>query len=77
MSRTRRTDLTLDLVGAYRGPCGLCGCLDARHRIFDAIRSRNRAGDDVGMIADDHGYAEWQVQAIIDAPEWRVAWPKR
>src|SRR5690606_42040108 len=28
-----------------RGPCAFCGHRDARHRIFDAIKERRRAGE--------------------------------
>ena len=45
----------LDLLGPYRGPCGLCGqSADARHRVADAIAGALIAGDDPGAVADDY-----------------------
>lgn len=32
--------LDLDLVGPFRGPCGICGGPDARHRTADVIVER-------------------------------------
>lgn len=44
----------IDAYLAYlppRGPCGICGGPDARHRIVDAIRSSHKAGDSVADLA--------------------------
>lgn len=57
-----------DLVGPGRGPCGLCGHSDARHRLYDAIQGRVEAGDDVESTASDFGLTADTVQAIVDAP---------
>lgn len=57
-----------ELVGPERGPCGLCGFSDARHRVYDAIQNMVAAGDDVASVADDYDLTEAAVQAIVDAP---------
>jgi hypothetical protein len=57
-----------DLVGPERGPCGLCGHPDARHRLYDAIQDMVAAGDDVEATASDYGLTVETVQAIVDAP---------
>lgn len=44
----------LDLIGPYRGPCGLCGGPDARHRTLDTIRDRLWAGEDAQSVAEDY-----------------------
>lgn len=49
-----RLRAALDLLGRYRGPCGLCGHPDARHRQADAIVEGLLAGDDVEEVADDY-----------------------
>ena len=46
---------TLDLLGPYRGPCGLCGVFpDARHRQADAITGAVLAGDTPEAVAGDY-----------------------
>lgn len=44
----------LDLIGPYRGSCGLCGGPDARHRTADAIAERFKAGEHPVAIAADY-----------------------
>lgn len=61
-------ELRYDLTGPERGPCGLCGHHDARHRVYDAIQGRVEAGDDVASTADDYNLTADTVQAIVDAP---------
>jgi len=53
-----------DLVGPFRGPCGLCGGPDARHRMYDAINERVRAGEGEEDVAEDYGMAPDVVLAI-------------
>lgn len=38
----------------WRGPCGLCGGPDARHRILDAIADAVRAGEPAAGVADTY-----------------------
>lgn len=52
----------------FRGPCGLCGDGDARHRVLDAIVDRFRAGDDEAMLADDYGLPVGFVERLVK--EW-------
>lgn len=54
----------LALIGPYRGPCGLCGDPDARHRILDAVAELVRAGDDPAGVAEDYGLTVEAVEAI-------------
>jgi len=66
-----RADLTLDLVGPFRGKCGICGGPDARHRLFDAIQEQQRAGDPSPLVADNYGISVELAEAIAAAPRWR------
>lgn len=66
-----RPELTLELVGPYRGECGICGGPDARHRLFDALQEANRAGDSIAFLADVYDFTEEYVAAIVAAPRWR------
>jgi hypothetical protein len=40
----RRYRQALGLLGPFRGPCGLCGGPDARHRVGDALAEQLGAG---------------------------------
>ena len=66
-----RADLTLDLVGPYRGECGICGGPDARHRLFDAIQEQQRAGDPSSLVAENYELPVELVERIAAAPRWR------
>ena len=70
-----RPALTLDLVGPFRGECGICGGPDARHRLFDAIQEQQRAGDPSSLVADNYGIPVEQAEAIAAAPRWREPKP--
>ncbi len=56
----RWTQTWADAFGPHRGPCGLCGCPDARHREADAMVSRYLAGDELRLIAYDYEVADLQ-----------------
>lgn len=60
----------LDLVGPFRGECGICGGPDARHRLFDAIQEQQRAGDPSSLVAQNYDMPVEQVEAIAAAPRW-------
>ncbi len=49
-----------------RGPCGICGDPDARHRVLDAIAGMVRGGDDAASVAADYGVSvrvvEWAAE---------------
>ena len=50
-----RYRVALDLLGPYRGPCGLCGGHpDARHRQGDAITGGLVGGDSTETVAGDY-----------------------
>lgn len=64
-----------DALGPHRGPCGLCGDPDRRHRVADAIVDRVRAGDSEEDCADDFGVTEADVRQLVyfaDAPATRL-----
>ena len=48
-----------------RGPCGICGGPDARHRIIDAIRARYSAGESILSIAADYNLLFGFVRRIV------------
>ena len=51
-----RYDLPADIDAAvpYSGPCGLCGGIEARHRVLDTIVEWVRAGEPVTDVAWDY-----------------------
>ena len=55
----------LDGLFPFRGPCGLCGGPDARHRVWDAMLERVAAGDDSADVAADYGVSEQAVAAVV------------
>lgn len=57
-------EVLINAAVPYRGACGVCGCCDARHRVFNAIKER----DDPQQEVEDYGYPLEAVQAIIDLP---------
>lgn len=63
--------MILDLVGPYRGRCGICGGDDARHRMADTIVERVDAGEPAHEVADDYGFTVWQV--LLLCALWAVA----
>jgi len=55
----------IDAQWPYRGPCAFCGCADARHRLFDAMRGAGRAGDYVLDIAQAYDAPVEAVRAVL------------
>ena len=53
----------LDLVGPFRGECGICGGPDARHRVADAVVEMVGAGDLPEMVAADYGLS---LEAVVE-----------
>lgn len=53
----------------FRGPCGFCGGPDARHRLWDAILDRHRAGDSVADLAQEFAFPVEAVLALLGEPE--------
>ena len=54
---------------APRGPCGLCGHPDARHRVWEAMLERFIAGEMLPDLADDYGMT---VAEVLWHLEWAV-----
>jgi hypothetical protein len=52
----------------YRGACYICGCDDARHRVFNAIKGRVLAGEDPASEVEDYGYSFEVIKAIVKLP---------
>lgn len=50
----------------YAGPCAFCGGPDKRHRMFDAIREAQRAGDPPEYLADAY-------DLTLEAVLWIIA----
>ena len=61
----------LDAVWPPRGPCGICGGPDARHRIFDAIRSPARSGEREEWVAEDYGVTVEDVRLVAGGGDLR------
>ena len=57
----------IDAAFPYRGRCMVCGCADARHRLFDAMRGNYRAGDTVERIAVMYDADVEAVRAVVEA----------
>jgi len=68
-----RFDLPPDIDAAvpYSGPCGLCGGIEARHRVLDTIAERVRAGEPVVDVAWDYRKPVAVVKAIAEF--WFIA----
>jgi hypothetical protein len=49
----------------YAGPCAFCGRPDARHRVWDAIKSNAKEGGTSESIAWAHNLSVEQVEWII------------
>jgi hypothetical protein len=55
-------------LGPHRGPCGLCGAPDARHRVADeALVGPFLAGDDLPLLAYDNDLDQAAVAEIVAA----------
>lgn len=63
----RWTEIWSTTLGPHRGPCGICGCPDARHRVADAMVSRYQAGDPLKLIAYDYDVTDVQELAELVA----------
>lgn len=61
----------LDLLGPYRGKCGLCGWVDARHRSADSIAGGLLAGDTAEEVAAD--YLDGRTDAVRVVHEITIA----
>jgi hypothetical protein len=57
---------TINFHFPYRGPCGICGGPDARHRLFDCMRGRVRAGDTPESVAEDYGCTLAALRAVLE-----------
>lgn len=64
---------TLDPHFPPRGACAICGCDDARHRLWDTIMARHDMGQSVAMIADDYGLTPEAVQAVLTVRPYKEA----
>lgn len=62
MSTTKR----LDRYFPYRGPCAYCDSDDARHRLWDAIVERRKAGESIPDLQRDYGLSYWAVRVVLE-----------
>lgn len=61
----------------YRGPCGLCGGPDARHRIIDAICEHLRLSEPISDIADEFDQCDVFIAALaLAAAGWTLTPPE-
>lgn len=71
--RVARASVTLDdALGPYRGPCTFCDADDARHRTFDAVRSRVRSGDPIEHVSEDYDLDPAAIRWIIEQDRFPV-----
>lgn len=61
---TGPTVAALDRWFPPRGPCGMCGHEDARHRLWDAILGRLDAGEPAPDVAQDYDVPLIAVQQV-------------
>jgi hypothetical protein len=54
-------------IGPHRGPCGLCGFPDARHRVADAMVEAYLAGDPLASIAHEHDVTFRELAEVVAA----------
>lgn len=67
-------DTVLDVLGPFRGPCGLCGGPDQRHRVADAIVDRCKALEDEESVAADYGLDVAAVLHLCEHWHTPAAW---
>ena len=48
-----------------RGPCGICGYPDARHRMWDVILARFLAGESIVALARDYQMTRAEVEEYL------------
>jgi len=74
-------DARLDAYEPFRGPCGMCGCPDARHRMWDALDGQARSPDGIRGTARWMGvpvaYVRDVVRAYDEARRRHIALPGR
>lgn len=62
-------DPRYDLLGPYRGPCAFCSSDDTRHRTWDAIVARERAGEELPDLALDYDLPLRTIARMLDRAE--------
>ena len=55
----------LDKWWPPRGPCGFCNGPDARHRVWDTIQGRHKAGDSIEVLVKDYGVSRRAIEACL------------
>jgi hypothetical protein len=56
----------LDVLGAFVGPCWVCGGPDKRHRLADALVENVRAGDSVEFVAAGYDVPVETVRRLVE-----------
>lgn len=59
--------VALDHIFPPRGPCGICGGPDARHRLWDVAEGQARTSDGPEGAARWLWLPEMDVRALVDA----------
>lgn len=63
---------TLDSLFPPRGPCGLCGHRDARHRLWNAMLDRaEKGGETAEEVASDLEYPAASVREVLRVRPYR------
>jgi hypothetical protein len=62
---TETNEQKLDRFFPFRGPCGICGGPDARHRLWDAIQDRYGAAESIEELAKDYDLSAEAIEAVL------------
>jgi hypothetical protein len=57
--------MTIDAEIPFTGPCAFCDHPDSRHRLWDAIQDRAKAGETILELAADYDLSAAAIEAII------------
>lgn len=58
-----------DLIRPFCGECGICGCADQRHRMYDSLHEAVAAGDSPSMLAWAYEMPQETIEAIAAGPK--------
>jgi len=56
----------------FRGACGVCGGVDARHRLWDTLIGMHNAGDSIESIADGYRLPVEAVEKLIEIEPYQA-----
>lgn len=65
MPETETNEQKLNRFFPFRGPCGMCGGPDARHRLWDCIQDRYGAAESIEELAKDYDLSTEAIETVL------------